>query len=85
MLKRFVYVGKGLTYDTGGLSLKPGEHMVTMKSDMSGAAAVLGILRGAAELELPYEVHAIIGATENAIGPEAYKPDDVLIAKMVKQ
>lgn len=79
--KRFVYVGKGLTYDTGGLSLKPGEHMVTMKADMSGAAAVLGIFKGAAELELPYEVHAIIGATENAIGPEAYKPDDVLVAK----
>lgn len=79
--KRFVYVGKGLTYDTGGLSLKPGDYMTTMKSDMSGGAAVLGILKGAAELELPYEVHAIVGATENAIGPEAYKPDDVLTAK----
>jgi len=52
-----------------------------MKSDMSGSAAVLAILKGAAELKLPYEVHAIVGATENAIGPEAYKPDDVLIAK----
>ena len=79
--ERFVYVGKGLTYDTGGLSLKPGDFMVTMKSDMSGAAAVLGILKGAAKLKLPYEIHAIIGATENAIGPEAYKPDDVLTAK----
>jgi len=79
--KRFVYVGKGLTYDTGGLSLKPGNHMVTMKSDMSGSAAVLGILKGVAELKLPFEVHAIVGATENAIGPEAYKPDDVLTAK----
>jgi len=79
--EKFIYVGKGLTYDTGGLSLKPGNHMVTMKSDMSGSAAVLGILKGAAELELPYEVHAIVGATENAIGPEAYKPDDVLTAK----
>jgi leucyl aminopeptidase len=79
--KRVVYVGKGLTYDTGGLSLKIGDYMVSMKSDMSGAAAVLGILRGAAELGLPYEIHAIVGATENAIGPEAYKPDDVLVAK----
>lgn len=78
---KFVYVGKGLTYDTGGLSLKTGGHMVTMKSDMGGSAAALGIIKGAAELELPYEVHAIIGATENAIGPEAYKPDDVLTAK----
>lgn len=79
--KRFVYVGKGLTYDTGGLSLKPGNSMVSMKSDMGGAAAVLGIIKGAAEIALPYEVHAIVGATENAIGPDAYKPDDVLVAK----
>lgn len=79
--ERFVYVGKGLTYDTGGLSLKPSDFMVSMKSDMSGAASVLGILKGASELKLPYEIHAIIGATENAIGPEAYKPDDVLRAK----
>lgn len=79
--KRFVYVGKGLTYDTGGLSLKPSDYMVSMKSDMSGGAAALGIIKGAAELELPYEIHAIVGATENAIGPEAYKPDDVLKAK----
>ncbi len=79
--KRYVFVGKGLTYDTGGLSLKPSDYMVSMKSDMSGASAVLGVLKGAAMLELPYEVHAIVGATENAIGPEAYKPDDVLTAK----
>jgi len=79
--KRFVYVGKGLTYDSGGLSLKPGNSMVSMKSDMSGGAAVLGILQGAARLKLPYEVHAIVGATENSIGPKAYKPDDILVAK----
>ena len=79
--KRWVYVGKGLTYDSGGLSLKPSEHMVTMKADKSGAAAVMSILKGAAQLELPYEIHAIIGATENMIGGNAYKPDDVLVAK----
>jgi len=79
--EKFVYVGKGLTYDSGGLSLKPGSSMVSMKSDMSGGAAVLGILKGAATLNLPYEIHAIVGATENSIGPEAYKPDDVLVAK----
>ena len=79
--KRLVYVGKGLTYDSGGLSLKPSEHMVTMKADKSGAAAVMAILKGAATLELPYEIHAIIGATENMIGGDAYKPDDVLVAK----
>ncbi len=79
--KRLVYVGKGLTYDSGGLSLKPSEHMVTMKADKSGAAAVMAILKGAATLELPYEIHAIVGATENMIGGDAYKPDDVLVAK----
>ena len=79
--KKIVYVGKGLTYDSGGLSLKPSEHMVTMKADKSGAAAVMSILKGAAELALPFEIHAIIGATENMIGGNAYKPDDVLVAK----
>jgi len=79
--KKFVFVGKGLTYDSGGLSLKPSEHMVSMKSDKSGSAAVLGILQGAAKLKVPFEVHAIIGACENMIGGNAYKPDDVLIAK----
>ena len=79
--KRLVYVGKGLTYDSGGLSLKPSEHMVTMKADKSGGAAVMAIFKAAATLELPYEIHAIIGATENMIGGNAYKPDDVLVAK----
>ena len=74
-------VGKGLTYDSGGLSLKPAEHMVTMKSDKSGGAAVLGILQAVSELNLPVEVHGFIGAVENMIGGDAYKPDDVLISK----
>lgn len=74
-------VGKGLTYDSGGLSLKSSEWMVTMKSDKSGASAVLGIIKAVSELGLPIEVHAIIGASENMIGGNAYKPDDVLVAK----
>lgn len=82
--KRFVFVGKGLTYDSGGLSLKPSEHMVTMKSDKSGAAAAINIIRAAALLKLPFEVHSIIGAAENMIGGDAYKPDDVLIARNKK-
>jgi leucyl aminopeptidase len=82
--KRFVFVGKGLTYDSGGLSLKPSEHMVTMKSDKSGAAAAINIIRAASELELPFEVHSIIGAAENMIGGNAYKPDDVLKARNTK-
>ncbi len=79
--KRFVFVGKGLTYDSGGLSLKPSDYMVSMKADKSGAAAAISILEGAARLKLPFEVHAIVGACENMIGGNAYKPDDVLTAK----
>jgi len=74
-------VGKGLTYDSGGLSLKPGDYMVTMKSDKSGGAAVLGIMKAVAEMNLPVEVHGFVGAVENMIGGDAYKPDDVLVAK----
>jgi len=74
-------VGKGLTYDSGGLSLKPADFMVTMKSDKSGASAVLGIMKAVSELDLPVEVHGFIGAVENMIGGDAYKPDDVLKAK----
>ncbi len=82
--KRIIFVGKGLTYDSGGLSLKPSTSMVTMKADKSGAAAVLGIIKGVSELKLPFEVHGIIGATENMIGGDAYKPDDVLTARNKK-
>jgi leucyl aminopeptidase len=78
---RIALVGKGLTYDSGGLSLKPSDYMVTMKADKSGACAVLGILKAVSELGLPIEVHGIVGATENMIGGDAYKPDDVLTAK----
>ncbi|MEA1963420.1 MAG: leucyl aminopeptidase [Patescibacteria group bacterium] len=78
--KKIVLVGKGLTYDTGGLSLKPSEGMATMKMDMGGAGAILGVIMAVSRLKLPVEVQAIIGATENAIGKDAYKPDDVLKA-----
>ncbi|QDF28381.1 leucyl aminopeptidase [Halarcobacter anaerophilus] len=79
--KKVVLVGKGLTYDSGGLSLKPADYMVTMKSDKSGGSAVIGILSAVAKLNLLVEVHGIIGAVENMIGGDAYKPDDVLKAK----
>ena len=79
--KKVIFVGKGLTYDSGGLSLKPSDYMVSMKSDKSGGAAALAILKGAANLGLCVEIHAIIGATENMIGGNAYKPDDILVAK----
>ncbi len=74
-------VGKGLTYDSGGLSLKPATSMVTMKMDKAGACAVLGIIKAASELKLDIEIHAFVGAVENMIGGDAYKPDDVLTAK----
>ncbi len=74
-------VGKGLTYDSGGLSLKPSDFMVTMKLDKSGATAVLAIMQAVSRLKLPIEVHGFIGAVENMIGGNAYKPDDVLTAK----
>jgi len=78
---KIVLVGKGLTYDSGGLSLKPSDFMVTMKADKSGACAVLATIWAIAKLELPIEVHAILGAVENMIGGNAYKPDDILKAK----
>jgi leucyl aminopeptidase len=74
-------IGKGLTYDSGGLSLKPATSMVTMKMDKAGACAVLGIIKAISELKLDIEVHAFVGAVENMIGGNAYKPDDVLTSR----
>ena len=74
-------VGKGLTYDSGGLSLKQPTSMVTMKMDKAGACAVLGILKAVSELKLDIEVHGFIGAVENMVGGNAYKPDDVLVSR----
>ncbi|APW64821.1 MULTISPECIES: leucyl aminopeptidase [Arcobacteraceae] len=78
---KIVLVGKGLTYDSGGLSLKVGGSMVSMKCDKGGGSAVLGIMNTLKALNFDYEVHGIIGAVENMIGGDAYKPDDVLVAK----
>ncbi len=74
-------IGKGLTYDSGGLSLKPATSMVTMKMDKAGGCAVLGMIQAASELKLDVEIHAFIGAVENMIGGNAYKPDDVLVSR----
>ncbi|MBI5346606.1 MAG: leucyl aminopeptidase [Chlamydiae bacterium] len=72
-----VFIGKGITYDTGGRSLKPTTSMETMKSDMSGAALVLAAIYTAAKLELKVNLTSVVSATENAIGPNSYKPGDV--------
>lgn len=77
-------VGKGITYDTGGLNIKPTGGIETMKCDMAGAATVLGTLKAAAELGLKTNIVGVIAATENAIGPDAYKPGDVYVSYLGK-
>lgn len=76
-----VLIGKGVTFDTGGYSLKPGDSMVGMKGDMGGAAAVIGAMRAVAQLKLPLPVVGLVPTVENMISPTAYKPNDVFIAK----
>jgi leucyl aminopeptidase len=71
-------IGKGITFDTGGNSLKPADSMVGMKYDMCGAATVLGTMQAAAELKLPVNIVGIIAAVENMPGGTAYKPEDIL-------
>jgi leucyl aminopeptidase len=71
-------VGKGLTFDSGGLSLKPADFMVTMKSDMGGGAAVFGAMQVVAELKLPLHVVGLVPAAENMPGANAVRPDDVV-------
>lgn len=77
--KPIVLVGKGVVYDTGGVSLKPTlNSMDRMKSDMGGAAVVIGIMKAIAELSLPVHVIALIPATDNRPGPESIVPGDIL-------
>jgi leucyl aminopeptidase len=76
--KRICLVGKGVTFDSGGLSLKPSNSMEDMKVDMSGAAAVISAIGALAELQVPFEVHAIAACTENMPSGKAYKLGDVL-------
>ncbi|MBI4060547.1 MAG: leucyl aminopeptidase [Elusimicrobia bacterium] len=78
--KRVAIVGKGVTFDSGGLSLKPPQSMEEMKCDMAGAASVLAVFKVIAELKPKAEVHGIFAATYNMPGPDAYKPGDVLTA-----
>jgi leucyl aminopeptidase len=73
-------VGKAVTFDTGGISIKPAGKMFEMKFDMSGGAAVLGAVRAIAELALPVRVVAVVGATENMPSGNAVKPGDVVTA-----
>ena len=76
--KRVALVGKAITFDSGGLSLKPAKSMETMKYDMAGGATVIGTVAAAAELGLPIEVTGWVPATENLPGGQAQKPGDVI-------
>ena len=71
-------VGKGLTYDSGGYSIKSNEGMVTMKSDMGGAASVIGAISAIAKSKLSINVIAVIASCENMISGDAYKPGDII-------
>ena len=73
-----VLVGKGITFDSGGLSLKPGPNMEQMKFDMGGAASVIGAFEACAEMQLPINLICIVAAAENMPDGNAYRPGDVL-------
>jgi leucyl aminopeptidase len=73
-----VLVGKGLTFDSGGISIKPADKMDEMKTDMSGGAAVMGVIMAAADLQLPLNITALIPSTENMPGGTACKPGDII-------
>ncbi|MCY3762918.1 MAG: leucyl aminopeptidase, partial [Gemmatimonadetes bacterium] len=76
--KPLVFVGKGVTFDSGGISLKPGDRMADMKFDMSGAAAVIGAMQAVSDLDFPHHIVGLVPATENLPGGRAVKPGDVL-------
>ncbi|QZY28462.1 leucyl aminopeptidase family protein [Nocardioides coralli] len=75
---RVVLVGKGITFDTGGLSIKPSESMATMKRDMTGGAVVMSVLAALRELGCPLRVTGLVAAAENAISGNALRPGDVI-------
>lgn len=75
---KVVLVGKGVTFDSGGISIKPAAHMAEMRMDMSGAAVVIGTMQAVAQLKLPVHVIGLVPATENLLGGSAMKPGDIL-------
>lgn len=76
--KHIAFVGKGITFDSGGLSLKPSKAMEKMKYDMAGSAAVIGLMKSICQLELPLEITIIVAACENMPSGSAYRPGDIL-------
>jgi leucyl aminopeptidase len=79
-----VLIGKGVTFDSGGISIKPADRMEDMKFDMSGAAGALGAMQGIAELGLPVNVVALVPSTENLLSGKAVKPGDVIRSHLGK-
>jgi len=75
---RIAIVGKGITYDSGGINLKPTGYIETMKQDMGGAATVMGVIKAVAELKLKANVITVVPTCENMIGPNSYKPGEVI-------
>ena len=78
--RRIALIGKGVCFDTGGVNLKPARHMRGMGADMCGAAAVLAATVAAAKMKLPTAIDAWLALADNAIGPDAYRPDEVATA-----
>ncbi len=78
--KKVAIVGKAVTFDSGGLNIKPGDGMTTMKIDMAGAASVIGLFAALKALKVPVEVHGVFIAVENMPGGSAYRPGDVVKA-----
>jgi len=76
--KHVALVGKGITFDSGGISIKPSEKMEEMKFDMCGAAAVIGIIEAAAKMDLPVKVTGIFATTDNLPSGSAYKPGEII-------
>lgn len=81
---KIALIGKGITFDTGGLNLKPTGNIETMKCDMAGSAAVLGIMQSLCKLGTKKNVIGVLAIAENAIGPGSYKPGDVYTARSGK-
>jgi leucyl aminopeptidase len=78
--KKVALVGKGITFDTGGIQLKKGEHMFGMNGDMGGSAVALALVLLAGRQKWPWEINAYLAIAENATGPKCYKPNDVVKA-----
>ncbi|WP_409183207.1 leucyl aminopeptidase family protein [Amycolatopsis sp. VS8301801F10] len=76
--KHLLFVGKGITFDTGGLSLKPADGMHLMRTDMAGGAAVIAAMRAIGELNLPVRVTALVPAAENHVSGGSYRPGDIV-------